>query len=523
MRTNRSLLGFGSTLLFTAVTTLTALVSTRLLLGWLGETRWGAFRMLQDWAGYMVLVDLTVGGALGPLLARALARGDDRALRGTLAAGIRAYLALTAVVVAIALAVTPLMARQVGPALAGDFGRAWVVLVLGVLPMALSPFRALAEAAQRGYWINLLLVGQCLLITGGSLLLARAGWGITGLALANVIGSTAFVLVLGWAGGRRVPGLLGRDLFRRGDPEVGRALRGLGLPTLLLLVSGRIGLLSDNLIVGNFLSPAAVASLVATQRLAVMAQGQLQSIGTVSWAALAELHARGDRETFNRRLVELTGLVTVLAVAALVPIAAYGRAFFDLWVGDEGLTGYAGDLVLGVAAINALLVALQSLWTWCLAGTGQVRRMVGPALVGTAANLAISLATTGPLGPIGPLLGTLISSLGVALWWEPLLLRRCFGTSPSALFVAVARPMAWGLPFAAGTWWFARGHRPWGWVGLAFEMGAAAAGFLALSYFAILSPTDRDLWRRRLAGFRGLLGGVIASALRREAAGSPTA
>lgn len=529
MRTNRSLLSFGSALLFTAVTALTALVSTPLLLAWLGdgaargEARWGAFRMLLDWSGYLALVDLTVGGALGPLLARALARGDDRALRGTMAAGFRAYLGLTALVVTVALAATPLMARQVRPALAGDLGLAWVILALGVLPTVLSPFRALAEAAQRGYWISLLLTGQCLLITGVSLALARAGAGIAGLALAVAIGSGAYVLALGLVGGRRVPGLLGPELLRRGDPEVGRALRGLGLPTLLLLISGRIGLLSDNLIVGNLLGPAAVTSLFATQRLAVMAQAQLQAIGTVSWAALAELHARGDLETFNRRLVELTGLVAVLAVATLVPIVAYGRAFFDLWVGGRGLTDYAGDLVVGVAAVNALLVALHSLWGWCLHGTGQARLLVAPALIGTALNLAIGLLLTRRLGPVGPLLGTLVSSLAVALWWEPLLLRRRFGASPRALAAAVARPLAWGLPFAAGLRWFAGGHRPWGWAGLAAEMGAAAAGFLALSYFVVLGPTDRDLWRGRLVGFRDLLARAVASVLRREAAESPAA
>ena len=66
--------------------------------------------------------------------------------------------------------------------------------------------------------------------------------------------------------------------------------------------------------------PALVTTLFATQRLAALCQGQVQAVGNATWAGLAQLHARGETETFNRRVVELSRLIVLLSAACLVPV-----------------------------------------------------------------------------------------------------------------------------------------------------------------------------------------------------------
>jgi O-antigen/teichoic acid export membrane protein len=506
LRTHRSILSFATGVAFTAVTMLTAFFTTPLLLDWLGDDRFGAFRMIVDCHGYLTLLDFGLSGAVSPLLARALGQGDRRALEGTLAAGTRAYLKLTGLTLAVGLAALPLfvvlVSRRVDlsahPGLVADLRWAWVVCLLSFLPSALAPFRALAEARQRGYWVNVLLTVQCLLITALSLALAWEGWGITGQAWAFTIGIGTFFGLLTWSGLRHNPGLWQATWATAPGVDVQRAIWSLSLPSFAIAASGRIGLLSDSLVAGGFLGPALAASLYVTLRLVSVAQTQLQSVGTVSWAALAELHAQGDRETFNRRLLELTNLVALLGIAALVPIAAYNRHFFDLWVSQKRVA-FGGEVLTAIAAANALFLGLYSLWGWCFSGTGQVRTIVVPAIAATVVNLAASLLFTWQLGLVGPVLGTLVANLAVYFWCLPVLLRRSFGIPLRALAGAVAWPLLWGVPFAAGLWWWAHAHRPWGWMGLAAEMGASALGFLALGSVVILSPTDRALWRLRLA------------------------
>lgn len=502
MRTHRSVLNFASGILFTLATTLTAFFTTPLLLAWLNPVRFGAYRMITDWNGYLTLLDFGLGGALLPLLARALGQGDTPMLRKVLAAGTRAYLWLTLVMLAAGVAMMPLVVWSVGvpAALRGDLRLAWILNLLSFLPLGLAPFRSIAEASQRSYWINTLMTFQCLLITALALIFAWGGLGISGQALAFTLGIFSFFAMLTWDGLRHDPGLLRAPVSAVADPGVWSAILSLSVPSLILSLSGRVGLLSDNLIAGGFLGPAMAASLYITVRLASLVQIQLQAIGAASWAGLAELHAQGAREVFNRRLVELTTLVAVLGLAVLGPVAAYNRHFFELWVGSR-LIPFGGNRVVVVAALNAFLLGLFSLWGWCFSGTGQMRLMVAPSLLATAINLAASLVLTWRLGLVGPALGTLVASLTISLWYLPLLLRRYFGISLRALGWAIAWPLVWGVPYALGLWWVAHVHRPRGWAGLIAEMGGAALGFLAVSAVLILSPTDRALWRLRWSGF----------------------
>jgi O-antigen/teichoic acid export membrane protein len=499
LRTQRSILNYATVVLFTVVTTLTALVTTPLLLGWLGKERFGAYRMINGWYGYLTLLDFGLGAALSPLLARALGKGEAKTLERTLATGMRAYLWLTLLILGVGLAMTPFIhfLIPVRLAIVGDLQWAWMICVLSFLPLSLAPFRTLAEARQHSYWINALMTVQCLLITAMSLLFARAGWGISGQAWAFSLGITAFFTALAWIGLRRHRGLVGSALTAPPDPEIRSSIWNLSWPSLMISVSNRMGLLSDNLIAGGFLGSTMAGLLDITVRLPGLAQTQIQAIGGASWAGLAELHAQGARDIFNRRLLELTTLVTVLGIAALGPIAAYSRYFVDQWVGP-GI--FRGEVVALIATANALLLGLFTLWGWCFTGTGQVRRIMVPTVVATVVNLVASLVLTWRLGVVGPALGTLVANLTISIWWLPALLRRVFGIAPRTLIGAVAWPLAWGLPYAAGLWWAAHVHQPWGWFGLLAEMGGAALAFLVLSSLVILSPTDRALWRMRLLG-----------------------
>ena len=406
-RSRRAIWNYGSVLLFTAVTTIVGLATTRWLIGtasrpgWLGASKFGSFRMAVDWLGYLTLLDLSLGGILGPLLARASATDDEANLRGVVGAGLRAYLALALTTLALGLGMFLVIDRLVAVPSGDrtDLRIAWLVLLLGIPPMVLSPYRALADARQLGYRINLLLTAQSLVIFGTSLGLAWLGWGMFGQALAVTLPTWPLALALAGSGISRHPGL-GLAAWRTGpDPDVWRTIRSLGAPTLLALLGSRLGVLTDAIVAGDILGPAMATRLIVSTRLASLAQSQLQAVGNASWAALAELHARGERETFNLRLVELTGLVTVLGVAGLGPVVAYNRHFVALWLGPEA---YGGDGLIAVAAFNALVMALTSLWYWCFSGTGQVRRMVPVAVSSGVLNLAASLYFTHRFWPGRP-------------------------------------------------------------------------------------------------------------------------
>ena len=487
-----------SSMLFAALTLGAGFVATPWLLRWLGAERFGAYRVTLDWYGYLSFVELGLGGALLPLLARALGRDQQDTVKDLLAASVRAYMGIAAAMLAAGLLLVAFVNRLivVSPQNVRDL-RLGCLLGLAILlwlPLA-APFRALTDARQRSYWINVLLTMQSLLGTGIGLILAWRNWGITGQFIAFLAAGSAFNVVLIWAGFRQYPGVLVRAITRKYDKAVTGELWKLNIPTYVVNMCGRVSLLTDNIVVAAILGPVAVVPLILTQRLALMAQGQLQGVGNASWAGLAELHARGERDTFQRRVVELTGLTCVLAIACLVPIAAFNRPFVALWVGEGR---YGGQWMTLFAGMNAFLLSLLSLWGWVFTGTGEVRRVVRPLVIQTLFNFAASVLLTKPLGAVGPLVGTFIGFMGVTVWFLPLQLRQTFGISARKLLAVVAKPVALGVPYVIGLWLFERNHAPTGWFELGGEMLASALLYLALAWLLVLTSTERDDWQKRI-------------------------
>ena len=269
-----------------------------------------------------------------------------------------------------------------------------------------------------------------------------------------------------------------------------RALWALSVPTLLINLSGRISLMTDNLVIGGMLGAALVTTLFFTQRLAALAQTLLQGVGSATWASFADLHARGEHALFNRRLVELSGLLAILSAAGLGPIVAYNHRFVSLWLGPD--FAYGGDLVIITAAFNAFLLGQLTLWSWCFGATGQIQRVVRVSVIASVINLGASLILTRRLGLAGPLLGTTFASLVVGTSALPWLLKRTFGVSAWALMQAIVLPFFWGLLYTAGLWWVGRALSSPRLVGSTVEMGRRT-GLLAL-------------WQRGGAGVPGRTG-----------------
>src|SRR5439155_21342533 len=161
-RSARSTWNYLTVLAFSAISMAIALVTTPILLRHLGQTKLGAARAVMDWTGYLSLLELGLGGALAPLLARELAREDSSGVAGMLAAGFRAFLKVAVAMLVGGLVLAGIISRliRIDPIYFHDLRIATLIAAAPLLLMPLSPLRALAEASQRGYVVNLLLIVQ---------------------------------------------------------------------------------------------------------------------------------------------------------------------------------------------------------------------------------------------------------------------------------------------------------------------------------------------------------------------------
>lgn len=492
-RTRNSAWNVAAGLAYALALAATSLFANPLLLDWLGHERLGAYRALVDWVGYITFLELGLSGALMAALAQRIGQSDRAAVTRLLGAGLRAYLRLTLAQFAAGLALVVALPRLISLTHLSQ-GELRGAVVVALLPSVFTPllvFRALAEARQRGYLNWLLMAAQILVMTGLSLLAAYLEWGLIGQSVAFAAAQIPTLLVLAWDGTRAYHGVL-QTASDQADRNI---LWGLSWPTFVHGLTDRIGLVSDNIIIAWMLGPAAVVPFFLTQQLTTLAQTQLKGLGQATWAGLAELYARGDEAKLRMRLLELTGMVSGLGLAVLLPIAAYNRFFVRLWVGPEA---YAGEAVTGLACFNALLWAIYALWGWALLGTGQIRRWMPFAILETLVNVLVSLLGTATLGLVGPLLGTTTGRLLVTAWALPRVINQVFGISPQMLWQAALAPWRWCLPYAAALWAVASYYPPSGWLEFITVAGLGVAGGLALWWRLSLRSDERLAWQARL-------------------------
>jgi len=316
-RSRRAAINFGASALATAVSVVASLIAAPYLLTWLGHERYGAYRVANDWIGYLGLVELGLTGAIAPLLLGALARGDNETVARTLAEAVRAYvpLALLGLLAGFVLALASPHLVHPSAAVARDLVRGMLIGAGTLLLLPLQPFVALAHARQRSSAVSILLALQSVVVIALALVLAWGGFGVAGQFSALLAGQAVFVTIL-VARARSVhPELLRRLFSRSRYPSEQRAVWRLSWPTLLENASGRVSLMTDNIVIALLLGPVAVVPFFLTQRLAQLVQSQLQSVGSATWAGLADLETAGERERFKRRLVELTGLVAAASAS----------------------------------------------------------------------------------------------------------------------------------------------------------------------------------------------------------------
>ena len=479
---------------------LAALITTPILLQYLGDERVGAYRVATEWTGYLALLDFGITGALQVAFARALGTGNRVGVVGAVRAGIRAglVLAVLSTLCGLGLAIAaPYMLRGMSADTAVELRQGLLVALVGFIWVPLIAFRPLAEAGQRGYVVQAALIAQTWLTTGLVIGLAIAGAGLLGQFLAVALGNGVTAILLLWDALRRYPGIVSQTASVAALPV---AFSGSMFAFNLL---SRIGLHSDSIIVGLTLGPGAVVAFSVTQRLILLANTQVLALGSATWVVLAEMHHQGQTERFNHRLTQLTRLTGVFAFLLLVPVAAATESFVGLWVGIERFGG--GLLILATAAF-VWIHTLSALWGWPLITTGRVRSILPIYFLGIPLNVAVSIFGSLWIGVAGPALGSAMSLAALWFWWLPWILRREFGTPLRPLARAVAAPAAIGIPLCVGLYLLAAlfpiHELPiplWGrWCVLVGSMAVAATVYFILAWFFVLPREDRNELRARL-------------------------
>lgn len=490
-RTHRSFLFFlTSTFKSVGLLCLTFFL-TPVLLKLIGAADFGTFKVLMEVYGFFSLLEFGLYSSLIACLIPLLKERGHPDLMPLLSEGKRLYWRAAIVSFVVALGVMPFLRTLTnwsGPN-PSEFYLTFVLMAGTSLLLPLYPYRIYLEASNQGHKVNLIVFLQNLLFLLLGISFAYAGLGLVSQGLGHFLASLISFLLLRHFADVRIPSGTSED--RKFLDRLGQFRRSQVLNDL----ATKIGMNCDQIIIALFLGPVMVTKVFLGQRVAVIIQGQLQSMGQASFASLGALYY-SDAEAFKKRLMEVTTVLASVGAATLVPVCVLNRPFIALWVG-EGYQMESNTLTY-LASANAFLYGLFSFWAIIFTVLGKPAEITRMIWKQATVNVIVSVIFTKIFGGVGPIAGTLTSFLLVPLWNYPLLLQRHFGLPLRRLAHSILWPIvASVLPLTIyhySEWKLF----PSTWIGFIASGLLLVSIYLGFFFVVLFNPEERDIFLQRL-------------------------
>jgi O-antigen/teichoic acid export membrane protein len=320
----------------------------------------GAYSVILQIVAYLQLLELGMSRAISRGLAQAT---DGATLEFGLSKLVSTSLAFLFGVGILTGALTGLLAWT----LPGWFSAAPPVLAAARQALLLFALWMLARFPLSFYHLHLFAKQRIALYGGFSLLgdVLRAGlslgfiwkgWGLVGLAAANIL-PEFMTFGLSWYCSREDFGKAAR--WAKPDLPVLKSLLKVGLPLSLMSLGDRLTFYSQDMIVGGLFGATAVAAVYATRMPGF-------TLGSILWRTmdsvspgLNDLYGRNLHDSFRSAHYRLVSYTLGIGVWVAAGIYTFNRPIVELWVGNSlylagGVTSGVAFLIL-VATLNCVL------------------------------------------------------------------------------------------------------------------------------------------------------------------------
>ena len=480
-RARFTFMNLGSSGLKNVVITLIGFFSTPYLLRSVGDTDFGIFRTLFSFFGHFSILELGLYSTILSMFIKASGIKDSSIEAGRILSwGIAKYTRVTKVSLLFSAGFSlwlylkfSTVTDPVSLALSLLYCQA-LFLILPALP-----YRAYLEANHQAYKVNLIQLVNSVVYTSLALCLTSIFPSLASLVLATIVGLVASQLLYR----TQTP----KELRAKPAQELTAPNNKIQRSFFFNEVSGRLCLMSDDLIIAFLIGPQYVVPFFVTQKLPQVIQGQLLSIGNSTWSTLGVLYNQGETELFKKRLVELTKFAAIFGASCLVVTAVFNEAFINLWIGPKE---FAGPLFTAVASLNAFFLPLLTIWGWCFNFSQLIDKITPMMGVQAVVNLGLSIFLTRWLGITGAILGTLFAYVLVPLPYLTYKLRVHFSVSLLRLVLSWLLPLGFALVIYGVCALFPSWGRTTSWAELISKMILLGSLTLASSMLLFLSRAE---------------------------------
>jgi O-antigen/teichoic acid export membrane protein len=294
----------------------------------------------------------------------------------------------------------------------------WLLLVVGTsvaLGFPLGIFGGILEGLQKFYLLNWTNIGfssilRVVLIVyylnrGYGLLtvaLITVGLPVLGSAVRAVVALRSIPLRFSWK-------YVHRDAFRHMANYSG--------VTFMIIVGSRLRFKTDALVIGTFISSAAITYFYAGSRLLDYAGEVVSSLAQIFVPMSSQSDAAGNLNRLRKIFVvgNRACAFTTLPITAIFIIL--GKSLIEVWVGKRYVA--QGYPILLILTIPYTLMLVQSASGRILFGMGKHAKLAVVTMIEGVANLALSIMLVRPYGIMGDAIGTAIPLAGTFLAFMP--------------------------------------------------------------------------------------------------------
>lgn len=439
----------------------------------LGDDAFGLWVLIFSVTGYYGLFDLGIRSSIVRYVAKYSAVDDHEQLNRLISTALASYTTVCLVCLLLtgvgAFFVSSLFRVSPGFLITAR----WLFLMVGAsvaLGFPLGVFGGILEGLQRFYLLNVTSVTSILLRALLIVIALRHGGGLLSVALITV----GLPLITAGINCLFVFHLLPMQLSRRYvDRTTLRKIANYGGPTFMIIVAGRLRFKTDALVIGTFLSSAAITYFAIGSRLVDYATEVVSSLAQVFVPMSSQSDATGDMARLRKIFVAGNRACAMVIFPISAMLIILGKSVIEAWVGKRYVaTSYP---VLLVLLIPSTLMLAQAASGRILFGMGRHRTWAWVVLAEGAANLVLSIVLVRRFGILGDAVGTAIPLACSMLFFLPhhlcRLLRIPLGKYLREAFVL---PLALCAPLVVTLLWMRHWFVAHNYVQLAVQLAAGS-------------------------------------------------
>jgi O-antigen/teichoic acid export membrane protein len=385
----------------------------------LGNVAYGVWTLVISMISFMSLLDLGLRGAVTRFVSRNHAQSNHLESSRAVSAAfwLRMWISLLVITASVIMAVLSTRIFRIPAEL--HLSVRWAIILTGTnlaLTLSFGVFGGVLVALHRFALVSCVTVIQTLLRAVGVVWLLKSGHGILGLAIWEftvVLLANATLAVLCF---RIYPEL--RISLRRPDAAILRQFWNYSSYVFLIHCAMQLIYYTDNLVIGYYISAAAVTFYAIGGSLIEYLRQVVSSVTTVFLPLASSFEARGEQDQLRRLLIQGTRGSIVIASPIAVALFFRGHTFIQLWIGGQyaQISGRVLQILLlaqvfSIANFTAGNIAF---------GLAKHRAFALSVLGESVSNLGLSIFLVKQIGINGVAWGTVIPSLAVQLlFWPP--------------------------------------------------------------------------------------------------------